>query len=142
MAWRGEARRGEARFPSPSKGVIDVGHESYPSLAAFYRERRVRWRSSEADFGVWWRDSAGLLPWRVSLVEDTGEVYAVALTAAGDGHVTLLAEGLPTEAFSAYESAARMLRGWECRCGDPHSLAWVRDQLSAYAPSRVAVAPS
>ena len=58
----------------------------YQTLGEFLAESDARLRSREWDFGVHWRDATGAT-WRMSWVEETGEMYAVRLGPARMGDV-------------------------------------------------------
>jgi len=67
---------------------------------------RARALSREWDFGVWWRVPGCRWTWRVSWIEDTGELYARELAPASDRFVLLAV--LP-----AREDAEAAMAGWE-----------------------------
>lgn len=109
----------------------------YPSLQAFYEGDERRVRSVEVDFGVHWRSSQSWPTWRLSWVEDTGEIVAVKLTPPqiGNGRggpVHVLATGVPE-----IEDAEELLSGWSDVCGRPRSLEWARDRCAARARAGV-----
>jgi hypothetical protein len=110
----------------------------FGSLEAFY-DRRGGARSGELDFGVHW---TGLLRWpayRVSVVHETGDVYAH----DPRGPVTVLARlealrapvhdssgrGICAGFGCPYLEAERILRGWADWCGRDSSLSWIRQRL-------------
>jgi hypothetical protein len=114
----------------------------YGSLAAFYRADPRRLDSRELDVGLWWRDGAAGPLHRAAWVTDTGELYLVRLgpDTAGGGSVEVLAR---VEDRAMLE---RALDGWRDCCGEPGSLAWLRERgerLTARrraAPARVIAA--
>jgi len=98
--------------------------QRYESLASFYTADSRRIESRELDVGLWWReDDAGPLH-RAAWVSDTGELYLVRLgpDASGGGRVEVLATVADRDRL---ESA---LDGWRERCGEPRSLAWLRER--------------
>lgn len=116
-----------------------VGH-IFASIDPFYGERGGA-RSGERDFGVWWTlPPKGRYPqFRVSVVHDTGDVYAINMTT---GAVELLAtlEHTPVcgsdiwtgghTALCAYRIAEGILQGWTEQIHDAGSLKWVRERLA------------
>ena len=104
----------------------------YESLELFYAGDERRVRSVEVDFGVWWRSSLGEWPtWRISWVEDTGELIAVKLEVGPmqprqGGPVHVLATALVE-----LEDAQELLDGWEDVCGGSGSLDWARERCGA-----------
>lgn len=101
--------------------------------------------SPECDFGVWWRatENPGDGVFRVSVVHDTGEIYALGFTGEFRNKAVVLAT-LDTSGCvdldragcyreenpdCVYEEAERILDGWAEVCGKPGSLLWVRDRL-------------
>lgn len=111
----------------------------YESIEQFYAQDERRRHSGEVDFGVWWKDYFER-NYRVSWVRDTGEVYAVALSAAAviklDPQTTVNFGGDDTgmvEVLATIESIGQLearLDGWADMCGRANSLAWVRERLS------------
>ncbi len=96
--------------------------------AAFY-DNEKRKRSPEIDFGVWWTDERTSWPWsryRVTWIEETGEVYCVS---AERNPLYLVFGVLPTR-----EEVERVLDGWAEECGKANSLAWVRERVESYQP--------
>jgi len=102
----------------------------YDSLREFYREAdpRLREFSGEVDYGVHWTDPllpgqvAGHPRWRVSWIENSGEVYAVAAQRFG-----------PVRLYGAVpgrEAAEVFLAGWAHHCG-PGGLAWIESLFRA-----------
>lgn len=97
----------------------------YPSLERFYLADERRVRAVEVDFGAHWRTEWGLPTWRVSWVEDTGELIAVRLWSDPQGRspVHVIATGL-----AEIEDAEQLLAGWAGVCGRPGSLVWLLDR--------------
>lgn len=111
---------------------------TYESLDAFYRERRGA-RSGESDFGVMWTAVRGIFPhWRVSVVHETGDIYAMQMTYGSAVELlgTLQANGEQTHPRTncpqpcAYLEADRVLRGWEDHITD--GLVWIKGRLAEY----------
>jgi hypothetical protein len=92
----------------------------FDSLATFYADP-ARWRSTERDVGLRWRDDGGDV-YRAAWVRDTGELYVARLvTGVGrPGDVEVLAH---VDTGGALDSA---LDGWQDVCGLPSSYAWLR----------------
>ncbi len=104
----------------------------YDSLARFYNADERRVRSRELDVGLWWREDVDGPLHRAAWVSDTGELYLVRLgsPAAGGGRVELLARVEGRELLGA------VLDGWRERCGEPHSLEWLRERAALRLPAR------
>ena len=64
-----------------------------------------RTRSPELDFGVWWRLINEWPHWRVSWIEDTGELYAVELIHQPDRYIVIAH-------FKTEEEVEAAMRGW------------------------------
>lgn len=105
---------------------------TWDSIESFYSDGELgarRRRSGERDYGTHWRQGRDWGPfWRVSLVIDTGEVYAVCVADPGwapeGGQVRLLGVGLSAE------EADERLDGWAKVCGNPHSTRWLDERLA------------
>lgn len=101
----------------------------------FYAERGGK-LSGEQDYGVHWRSGNGLIGhprYRISVVHDTGDVYAeatdgtiVLLTTLDHGCVMngLFHGGGP--APCPYEIGERVFAGWAEVCGQPNSYEWFK----------------
>jgi hypothetical protein len=102
----------------------------YGSLAAFYRADQRRLDSRELDVGLWWREGRDGPLHRAAWVSDTGELYLVRLgpEAHGGGRVEVLAS------IADPECLQRGLEGWRERCGEPFSLAWLRERIARISP--------
>jgi hypothetical protein len=98
----------------------------YRSLANFYTADPRRVRSRERDVGLWWREDAHGPLHRAAWVSDTGELYLVRLGPAeeGGGEVELLARIEDDERLDSE------LEGWRERCGEVHSLSWLRRRVA------------
>lgn len=119
---------------------MTVTQTTFPIIAAFYAARGGE-RSGESDFGVWWTGEKRGMPstwprYRVSVVHDTGDLYAVDLHG---GAVELLASGLGMagchgilkhDATCCYQIADRLLAGWVDHIHEANSLQWIRDALA------------
>ena len=111
----------------------------FPTIAAFYAARGGE-RSGESDFGVWWTGERRFPRYRVSIVHDTGDIYAVDLHG---GSVELLAtlphdchipeQVLKHKETCCYEISDRLLAGWVDRIHEPNSLQWIRDVMAVPA---------
>jgi hypothetical protein len=99
----------------------------YSSLTSFYDDDERRVRSRELDVGLWWRDGSDGPLHRAAWVFDTGELYLVRLgpLEEGGGQVEVLGR------VSERERLEHVLAGWRERCGEPRSLAWLRERASA-----------
>lgn len=107
-----------------SRGGAVPGRTRWPNMLGFYADRGGL-RSGESDFGVWWTAENGRWPhYRVSVVKDTGDVYAI--KTGEDESVELLG----TVPSGDYESAYAILEGWTDVIHYPNSLQWVRDRLA------------
>jgi hypothetical protein len=109
----------------------DPPHERYESLARFYNADERRMRSRELDVGLWWREEADGPLHRAAWVSDTGELYLVRLGPAdvGGGLVEVLAT---VEDRALLDGA---LDGWREHCGEPRSLAWLRERAALRSPA-------
>lgn len=89
-------------------------------IEEFYDADPRRRTSGELDFGCMWVeiDRPRWPQYRVSWVDDTGEVYAVRLN---HGRIELLGK------VEGREQAEQALRGWAMI--SPMTLDWVRDRL-------------
>jgi hypothetical protein len=96
----------------------------YGSLTGFYRADARRVQSRECDVGLWWREDAHGPLHRAAWVSDTGELYLVRLGPAeqGGGQVEVLATVAERERLES------VLEGWREHCGEPRSLAWLRQR--------------
>jgi hypothetical protein len=89
--------------------------------------------SGESDFGCWWWDGPQGYSdqWRLSVVEVTGEIYAIRerplMRDAGEGARVVLLGSLGPDL--RYEKAHACLAGWEEICGQAESLQWVVDRV-------------
>jgi hypothetical protein len=102
-------------------------HASYDSLKSFYTADPRRMRSRERDVGLWWREDVGGALHRAAWIVETGELYLARLGPAEDG-------GGKVEVLAQVADRARMeraLRGWRERCGERHSLAWLRTRAAS-----------
>src|SRR5438874_1234015 len=125
--------RRPSRRPTLAKGLLRAGHGSggglaqYRTLAAFYGDDPRRAPSREIDVRLWWREHADDPLHRAAWVAATGELYAVRLGPArgSEPAVELLAI---IDDERRVESA---LAGWRARCGEAHSLAWLRRRAAA-----------
>jgi len=108
-------------------GQVDpAGEQRYRSLASFYTADARRIHSRERDVGLWWRDDADGPLHRAAWIGDTGELYLARLGPAADGGGTV--EVLAT--VDDLERLERVLDGWRERCGEPHSLDWLRERAA------------
>ena len=107
-------------------------------MEIFYREDARRLKSGEADYGVHWRDGS-TQRYRVSYIQDTGEVYAVGEYPPVEP-VRVLGIVPPDDddgrALTYYRTLDAMLEGWPEQCGvNPDGLGWVARRIGiAYRP--------
>jgi hypothetical protein len=111
----------------------------YPSLDAFYDAAgpSLRRRSPEVDYGMHWSDPLlpGELPgrrWRVSWIEKTGELYAVAHLRDGQGSCPVRLYGVVMTRADAED----IMRGWEHQCPRQGGLSWIEQRFAARHESR------
>ena len=105
----------------------------YPNAEEFYNARGGV-GSDELDFGVWWKGVVPFPRYRLSVVHNTGDLYAIDQSRY---EVELLATfGPPKAACNArnhsncgWERAETILKGWAAVCGTADSLGWVRQQI-------------
>jgi hypothetical protein len=112
-----------------------VPPKRYGSLASFYRADARRIESRELDIGLWWREGESGCLHRAAWVSDTGELYLVRLGPESDG-------GGGVEILATVRDKDRLemiLEGWRERCGEPGSLAWLRERAGRLS-SRARVA--
>jgi hypothetical protein len=112
----------------------------YPSIEDFYAVRGGE-RSGESDFGVMWTEDRKRFPvFRVSVVHDTGDVYAINMSVGevellGTLEHTKLCANLANLAHDAelcaYAHAERALNEWADTIHREGSLEWVRERLGA-----------
>ena len=103
--------------------------KTYANIEEFYTENEERRRSGEADYGAWWTEPRHNWPhWRVSYIHNTGEVYAVQLSAGGE--VKLLGVVPPDDDAIYYCTLDRILEGWADAIHEPGSLEWVERKLN------------
>jgi hypothetical protein len=114
----------------------------YASIDAFYEANPLRKRSGEMDFGCWWTDGDKGPPYyRVSVVMDTGEVYAIRVGPGrrdqpiGEveliGTIIVNTEPDPEDRFPAvYKQADTVvLNRWVDHIHTARSLEWVRERV-------------
>lgn len=90
----------------------------HTTKSEFYKDQ-LREKSRELDFGVWWRDGANYPTYRVSWIENTGEIYAI----DPDDKIEILGI-IPNE-----KRTEEVLIGWANMCGLMNSLQWVRNRI-------------
>jgi hypothetical protein len=100
---------------------------TYASLDTFYAaggERRTL--SLEHDFGVMWREGTRRRPrYRVSWIEATGELYALALSEFEHQRKVELLGVVDTHA-----QVEQLLMGWEALSYGESTLEWVRERAA------------
>ena len=120
----------ESTCGDPKEGEI---LKTFPNLDSFYDDNPLRLRSEQAHYGYWWTDDSPAVRWRVSYIQDTGEVYAVADT-IGEGMKLLGVVPLGARKVSALRTLDKLMEGWREL---PHrELSWVRHrlELAGYRP--------
>jgi len=113
--------------------VVDDGRERI-SKEEFYKNKERKY-SRELDYGVHWRDGQSWPTYRVTWVEATGEVYAIA---NDEEMVEILGVVKESKTLDEIEKAGggyndlrieKLLSGWANVCGQPNSLDWIRSKL-------------
>ena len=115
---------------------------SFKNIEDFYNENPRRRYSREADYGVNWRMEPWPHRWRVSYLQDTGEIYAVNL---GRNHVPgpviimgVLQPDHEPQGFMGRETYYRtldaVLDGYGDRCWEKNGLLWVMSRLTDAGP--------
>lgn len=93
----------------------------FRTIGEYYADDPDRERSGEVDYGVQWVEARTTWPnYRVSWIENTGEIYAVKLT-----------DHTPVEILgwaASRDEAERLLDGWAEQF--PNTLAWARARLA------------
>ena len=110
---------------------------AFSSIETFYALDERRRRSRELDYGVWWRWQGSTF--RVTLVEATGELIAVQLSAPTVRSLPFglaLVGGEPLRVLvlaivDGEELAEQLLDGWAEICGRPDSLGWIAERVLA-----------
>jgi hypothetical protein len=86
----------------------------------------VRALSIEHHFGVMWRDGRRKRPrYRISWIESTGEVYALALSEFDELRKVQLIGVVPT-----LERIEGLLNGWQSLAYEESTLDWVRERIA------------
>jgi hypothetical protein len=103
---------------------------TYLSLGAFYASDRRRDISQERDYGLWWRGDGFRAPtFRAAWVAETGELYVMQHEGTpGGGRVDVIGR------FADDVEVDAVLSGWQDVCGEPGSLRWLLERVSAPAP--------
>jgi hypothetical protein len=96
---------------------------------SFYAADPRRRTSEEQEYGALWRraDADGDEVWRLALICDTGELFLARVDPypGPETELRLLRiVGAPAEADA-------LLEGWQEQCGQPGSLQWLEERLSA-----------
>ena len=123
----------------------------FPTLEAFYAEMPERRISAEADYGVHWKLNGWPHPWRVSHVQNTGEIYAVHQCLEmhdvdkrimSYGPLFVLGKVAPDPVPDGdcralfYATLEQILDGWAERCWTSNGLARVRDRIAEVRKER------
>ena len=92
-------------------------------------------RSGEADYGRHWKLGNSQDTWRISYIENTGEVYAT----RNPSHLPVLVLGTvapdPTTADQRsvyYQTLDQILENWPALCHQPDGMAEVRARILAH----------
>ncbi|MDY7079318.1 MAG: hypothetical protein SXV54_20585 [Chloroflexota bacterium] len=117
-----EANWTALRLEAVESGVYEVtgGYDEWSGLPC-------RERSTEVDFGVWWRVPGSPYTWRVSWIQNTGELYARELAPDGNRFILL-------GAFLTREAVEARMTGWAEDKGD---LEWLFPGLAALTDDSV-----
>ena len=107
----------------------------YATIEEFFDARPERRGSPQADYGTGWTENGQERPpWRVSWLEETGEVFAVRLADSPAGPVRLLAIVRPDPVLPGRRKPNRtldaLLDGWADHAVSGGDLAWVTWRLS------------
>lgn len=105
----------------------------YPSEEAFFAADERRRKSGESDLGVWWKGDDHVPGaygpwWRVSIVRDTGEIYA--MNQWTDEHRVLGKVPVGDTDRTWDDPAHEILTGWAQACGN-ETIDWVRRRVTA-----------
>ncbi len=107
----------------------------FATIHDFYDARGGE-RSDESDFGAWWTDEGELRPrgprYRVSVVHQTGDVYAVnhwtgVIELLGSVGPTDCPDGMDHDADCPYALVEASLKGW---ADEGRELEWARERLA------------
>ena len=106
------------------------------SLEDFYNAAPKRRWSGEADYRVHWKLDGWPGAWRVSYIEETGEVYAVYKNSNNSPLIVMTTikpdqSAGPQDTY--YRTLDRILEGWAEQCPKHGSLNWLRDRLARHA---------
>lgn len=116
------------RYPGNRRRTI-----RYPTLEEFEEEDDRRTGDPQIDYGVHWRDRGQRSGHRLTWIEPTGELVAVAGGRAGEGGVEVIA------VIRDKRDVDRRLEHWSYAAFGRASLAWVRRRAHGW---RVPLAPS
>lgn len=137
---------------------MSANDRRFPDIERFYDahpDPQARRFSPEVDFGVWWRlgrNNITSSTWRVSLVVNTGELYAVRLGGHGIDYVrspkdpieegeyvqvganltVVLLANLRCTGDASRALADYLLDGWADAIQQRDSLIWLVDRLGDY----------
>ena len=110
----------------------------FKDIEEYYAENSDRRYSGEIDYGCMWKDSYSTNPnqfYRVSYVENTGEIYAVELSYAGDqsnGFVAILGV-IPADERKCgkySQTLDEILDGW---ADSDQKISWVKERLRPHS---------
>lgn len=106
---------------------MEQGIQEFTGEEEFYADDERRRRSVEIDYGAEWKDENQDGPWRVSYIQDTGEIYALKISGGVKGPLLLLGQIGPRN----HREADRLLEGWENRNLREADLAWIRERTAS-----------
>lgn len=102
----------------------------FPNKEALYAANERRRHPVEYGYGIHWSGPGdSRVKWRVSCIQNTGEIYAT--SQMGTGHTLLLGKCPADPAGEPYRSLDALLEGHPQACLRREPAEWVRERLKA-----------